>query len=134
MKPLSGKSLRCVPLLACGLLAHFTPSVGAEQALTGLYKGTIEIDGPIRANPRPTMIYFDLIILRVDGASITATWSQSGGQCPGDHPMEGRLNAGQLFLKMAHPRDGCMVPPVQLTVSGSTLDGTYGKRPIRLRR
>jgi len=126
--------MRHARLAAGCALAAFVPAAGAQSLQVGSYEGSIEIEGVVRANPRPTVIYFDLIVRRIEGGNVTATWSQSGGQCPGEHPMEGRIDAGKLFLKATPPPAGCMVPPVQLTVGATALEGTYGKRPIRLRR
>lgn len=126
--------VRGLMLAGCGALASYTAYGQAEQLANGSYEGSIELDGgPIAQNPRPRMMYVELAIQRIDGASVAGTWSQSGGPCQGTHPVEGRLVSGRLFLKPADSGSACRIPPLQLSASGA-LEGTLAQRELRLRR
>lgn len=130
------RAIGCALLAACGAIASYASSANGQQLATGSYEGSIEIDGrPISQNPRPRMIYFGLAIKRVEGNSVAGTWSQSGGPCQGEHPVEGRFVSGRLFLKTRDSGSGaCRIPPLQLTAGGDALEGAMGQREFRLRR
>lgn len=128
------RTVRCVLLAGCGVLASYATGGRAEQLENGSYEGSIELDGgPIAQNPRPRMIYIELAIKRIDGASVAGTWSQSGGPCQGTHAVEGRFASGRLFLKPVDSASACRIPPLQLSASGA-LEGILAQRELRLRR
>lgn len=128
------RTVGCVLLAGCGVLASYATGGRAEQPVNGSYEGSIEMDGgPIAQNPRPRMIYFELAISRIDGGSVSGTWPQSGGPCQGTHPVEGRFVSGRLFLKTADSGSACRIPPLQLSASGA-LEGVVAQRELRLRR
>lgn len=135
MKRMSGKFMRHAFLAAGCVLVTVVPAFAEENLQVGSYKGGFEVETPSGARSTGSaMVKLELKIERVERGSVVATLSMSGKQCPGDHPMEGRVDAGKLFLKATRPPAGCAVAPLELAVGAAALEGTYGKRPIQLRR
>lgn len=136
MKPTMNATIRHAFVAWCALGALAPGAMAQQQLQAGTYEGSIEMDGgPISQNPRPRMMYVELAIKRVDGASVAGTWSQSSGPCQGEHAVEGRFASGRLFLKTADPGSGaCRIPPLQLSAAGDALEGIIAQRELRLRR
>lgn len=136
MKRSSGIVMRHAFLAASCVLASFVPTAEAEPLASGRYEGSAEIaGGAVRANSRPRLTHFALTVQRVEGGNVAGTWSQSPGPCPGEQPVEGRLDEGRLILKPAASGSGaCKLPPIRLTLRDGALEGTSGSYEIRLKR